>query len=158
MNLTKPRIAAASLLLLTAACNKSDSNGNTSTGNWSLINPAVSIKATSIVQTGNSIVAEGSSGTDGYSLNFSSLPTTTTTYKIVDYFKTPLAADEVSVEVDHGVSDVWLSTGTDNQKVTINVDGNKYNIVIENIGVRHNNSSGPQADTTTSSSVIVFYK
>ena len=129
------------------SCNKS-SDSPSYKAVWSL----GSQNFNSNTATNSNLLFQATTGeSDGITVHYGSMPTATNqTYKIVNFNNTNLASDEITVEVDHGVSDVWLSTG-DNNKTAITAMENGELRLGSDLGVsaRHFNGSGPQSDTST---------
>ena len=71
------------------------------------------------------------------------------TYHIVDFNKPTLGGNEMAIEIDHGTSDVWLSTGGDGTQVSDSYrTGEEIRVGGTNITVRHYATNGPQSDST----------
>lgn len=72
------------------------------------------------------------------SVKFGVKPTTSTILKVVDYFKVPLAADEMII----GIADdnfYYLSTGTDNATISPSVTVDVTTNTVTNISINFNN-------------------
>ncbi len=73
------------------------------------------------------------------------------TLKIVNYGKQPLAANEMTIDVAHGVGLDYLSTGYDNKTAVANVVASSGRLIItfKGVTVRGANSSGSTNDSTS---------
>lgn len=118
---------------------------------WTLGTQPFSSDGTDVNDSDMYLHASGGS-TDGIFVKFGSDPHdrgAAFNYHIVDYNKTSLAYNEVAIEIDHGVSDVWLSTGgSGSEFANTYLNGDEVRLKGANIPVRHYASNGPQSDST----------
>jgi hypothetical protein len=143
------------VIALNACVNKDDPTAERPSGNW--VFEGMNYSSTNLAKPGNNVHFTAS-GEDGVWCLFSAQPTTSiNAYKIV---KGPVAspgANEMVLQVDHGIGDSWYSTGTEQLMATVARDGlGNIRITVPSVNIRHYKNNILQADSTKGSCVLIY--
>lgn len=90
-------------------------------------------------------------------IKFGSTPSTATTLKVVDYFKSPLAADEVTIGIAQGTFH-YLSTGTDMKTLDFSPTGELFTANFSGVEVKKYDAANAVLSTSSASGKVVFRK
>ena len=90
-------------------------------------------------------------------IKFGSTPSAAATLKVVDYFKSPLAADEVTIGIAQGTFH-YLSTGTDLKTLDFSATGELFTANFGAVQVKKYDAANAVLSTTSASGKVVFSK
>jgi hypothetical protein len=108
------------------------------TAEWTLQNKEKNVGVNSVVENNLLYAYNSTNNKHKLSIKFGAKPTTSAMLKVVDYFKVPLAADEMIIGIQEG-DFYYLSTGIDNLSISPTI--NTTNGIVDNITVRFQNVS-----------------
>ncbi len=151
-------VLISSTLLSATGCKKDNDPEPSLDSEWTILGKTTNKSSNSIWEN-NVLYAIGTEQKRKLSVKFGVKPTTSAALKLVDYFKTPLAPNEMIIGIQED-DFFYLSTGTDNITIfpTINTDLNtnisKVIIKFANVKVGRHNITFTLLDVTTATGIL----